>query len=358
MGVCNEVVGREAHENKIIYFGQIHNFKPMQHKKRLVVLSGAGVSAESGLQTFRDSDGLWNNYRIEEVATPGAFARDPKLVLDFYNMRRNEVAKAKPNAAHFGLVDLEKDFNVYVEYVSPRFSNANEAYKYLDIATISDVDGIITYVPRLEAYSHRIDLADEKKIPVITIDSDASSSKRQVYIGSNSYNFGKEAAKLVYESTAGIAKIAVISNEDIGNDTIEYDLKMRGFIDFLKEQPRMKIEKVYTSQMGVISAEEITQDIISNHPDVNAILTLSASDTLGSARLIVDRNRVGKIKLVGTGSSDKINDYINKGIIHSTIESDGYSMGYKSIETMININKGLYSPTYIYTQINIQKQRR
>ena len=257
-----------------------------------------------------------------------------------------------------GVRQAASDFNVYVEYVSPRFSNANEAYKYLDIATISDVDGIITYVPRLEAYSHRIDLADEKKIPVITIDSDASSSKRQVYIGSNSYNFGKEAAKLVYESTAGIAKIAVISNEDIGNDTIEYDLKMRGFIDFLKEQPRMKIEKVYTSQMGVISAEEITQDIISNHPDVNAILTLSASDTLGSARLIVDRNRVGKVKLVGTGSSDKINDYINKGIIHSTIESDGYSMGYKSIETMININKGLYSPTYIYTQINIQKKRR
>ena len=86
----------------------------MQHKKRLVVLSGAGVSAESGLQTFRDSDGLWNNYRIEEVATPGAFARDPKLVLDFYNMRRNDVAKAKPNAAHFGLAALEKHFNVNI----------------------------------------------------------------------------------------------------------------------------------------------------------------------------------------------------------------------------------------------------
>ena len=86
----------------------------MQHKKRLVVLSGAGVSAESGLQTFRDSDGLWNNYRIEEVATPGAFARDPKLVLDFYNMRRNDVAKAKPNAAHFGLAALEKNFNVNI----------------------------------------------------------------------------------------------------------------------------------------------------------------------------------------------------------------------------------------------------
>lgn len=257
-----------------------------------------------------------------------------------------------------GAKQAAKDYNVYVEYVSPRFSNAHEAYKYLDIATISDVDGIITYVPRLDSYSESIDIAYEKNIPVITIDSDATSSKRQVYIGSNSYTFGNEAAKLILEATAGNAKIAIISNEDIGKDTLEYDLKMKGFFDFLKEQPRMKIEKVYTSQMGVISAEEITQEIISNYPDINAILTLSASDTVGCARLIVDRNRVGKIKLVGTGSSDKINDYINKGIIHSTIESDGYSIGYKSIETMININKGIYSPTYIYTQINIQKQGR
>lgn len=86
----------------------------MSQKKNLVVLSGAGISAESGLQTFRDSDGLWNNYRVEEVATPGAFARDPKMVLDFYNMRRNEVAKAQPNAAHLGLAELEKDFKVNI----------------------------------------------------------------------------------------------------------------------------------------------------------------------------------------------------------------------------------------------------
>lgn len=86
----------------------------MSSQKNLVVLSGAGISAESGLQTFRDSDGLWNNYKIEEVATPGAFARDPQLVLDFYNMRRNEILKAQPNAAHLGLAELEKDFQVNI----------------------------------------------------------------------------------------------------------------------------------------------------------------------------------------------------------------------------------------------------
>lgn len=83
-------------------------------KKKLVVLTGAGISAESGLKTFRDSDGLWEGFNVEEVATPRAWRKDPELVLDFYNMRRKNVADAQPNAAHYGLAALEKDFDVHI----------------------------------------------------------------------------------------------------------------------------------------------------------------------------------------------------------------------------------------------------
>ena len=83
-------------------------------KKKLVVLTGAGVSAESGLKTFRDSDGLWEGYNIEDVATPRAWKKDPKLVLDFYNYRRKNVLDAQPNAAHYGLAELEKNFDVTI----------------------------------------------------------------------------------------------------------------------------------------------------------------------------------------------------------------------------------------------------
>ena len=84
------------------------------NRKKLVVLTGAGISAESGLRTFRDSDGLWEGYNIEDVATPRAWKKDPQLVLDFYNERRKNVKAAVPNAAHTGLAALEKDFDVYV----------------------------------------------------------------------------------------------------------------------------------------------------------------------------------------------------------------------------------------------------
>jgi NAD-dependent deacetylase len=83
-------------------------------KKKLVVLTGAGISAESGLKTFRDSDGLWEGYEVTEVATPGAWRKNPQLVLDFYNERRKNVAEANPNAAHYGLAGLEKDFDVTI----------------------------------------------------------------------------------------------------------------------------------------------------------------------------------------------------------------------------------------------------
>ena len=86
----------------------------MTAKKKLVVLTGAGISAESGLKTFRDSDGLWEGYDIEEVATPRAWKKNPQLVLDFYNYRRQNVLDAHPNPAHFGLAELEKNFDVQI----------------------------------------------------------------------------------------------------------------------------------------------------------------------------------------------------------------------------------------------------
>ena len=82
--------------------------------EKIVVLTGAGISAESGLKTFRDSDGLWEGYDVTEVATPRAWRKNPQLVLDFYNMRRRNVAEAKPNAAHFGLAELEKYYDVHI----------------------------------------------------------------------------------------------------------------------------------------------------------------------------------------------------------------------------------------------------
>lgn len=83
-------------------------------KKKLVILTGAGMSQESGIRTFRDMGGLWEEYDITEVATPEAWAQNPMLVMKFYNDRRKQLYESEPNAGHRGLADLEKDFEVHI----------------------------------------------------------------------------------------------------------------------------------------------------------------------------------------------------------------------------------------------------
>lgn len=92
--------------------------------QRIVVFTGAGISAESGLATFRDADGLWANHRIEEVCTPEALARNRAAVIEFYNRRRREMLAASPNAAHRAVAGLERDFEV--EVVTQNVDNLHE----------------------------------------------------------------------------------------------------------------------------------------------------------------------------------------------------------------------------------------
>ena len=91
-------------------------YSTKNHKvmKRVVVLTGAGISAESGISTFRDSGGLWEQYRIEDVASPEGWIRAPRLVTDFYNQRRKQLLEVSPNYGHKGLVELEKYFDVHI----------------------------------------------------------------------------------------------------------------------------------------------------------------------------------------------------------------------------------------------------
>lgn len=95
--------------------------------KRIVILTGAGISAESGLSTFRDEGGLWARHRIEDVATPEAFARDPARVQAFYNARRAQAVAAKPNAAHVALARLERDWTGAVLIVTQNVDTLHEA---------------------------------------------------------------------------------------------------------------------------------------------------------------------------------------------------------------------------------------
>ncbi|OCX53511.1 NAD-dependent protein deacylase [Mucilaginibacter sp. PPCGB 2223] len=108
-------------------------------KQKLVVLTGAGISAESGLKTFRDSDGLWEGYDINDVATPEAWERNPALVQEFYNMRRKQVLEAEPNAAHYALAKLEEKYDVTIVT-----QNIDDLHERAGSTNVVHLHGIIT----------------------------------------------------------------------------------------------------------------------------------------------------------------------------------------------------------------------
>ncbi len=100
--------------------------REMKDIRNIVVLTGAGISAESGIGTFRDKGGLWEQHRVEDVATPEAFARDPDLVLRFYDMRREHIQKAEPNAAHWALAHLDAEWSGNLLIVTQNVDDLHE----------------------------------------------------------------------------------------------------------------------------------------------------------------------------------------------------------------------------------------
>lgn len=125
-------------------------------KKNLVVLTGAGVSAESGVSTFRDSNGLWENHRVEDVASIEGWYRDPSLVLDFYNERRTQLATVKPNSAHYAIASFEEDWNVTVVT-----QNVDNLHERAGSTKIIHLHGELTKVRPENCYNDQDDFSEE-----------------------------------------------------------------------------------------------------------------------------------------------------------------------------------------------------
>jgi NAD-dependent deacetylase len=167
---------------------------------RVVIFSGAGISAESGLTTFRDGDGLWNRYKIEDVATPSAWEANPEIVLQFYNERRMQAAKAQPNAAHLAIAELEAKYEVIVIT-----QNIDDLHERAGSSNIIHVHGEITKA-RSSIDSSLIYPIDDRHIQLgDKCEKDSQLRPHVVWFGEDIQNF--EVARAAFK-TAG--KVLVI----------------------------------------------------------------------------------------------------------------------------------------------------
>lgn len=263
-----------------------------------------------------------------------------------------------------GATKAANDFNVAVEFNSPRFTNLEEELRYLNIAIASNVDGIATHVLDENSFTPVINKAVENNIPVVTVESDAKSSKRSAYIGNNNYQVGSVGGKMVADATSGNAKVAIILNGYTpGMGNVSQNLRVIGFKDAVKNY-NIDVEAVRVSEMGIFSAGEITNELITNNPQINTIFCTNPRDTLGATQMVVDLNKVGKITIVGYGNHEEIVRYIEKGVVYGSVASNPADMGYKCIKALVELRKSkrtsIYEDTGVYavTKANLDSIKK
>lgn len=229
----------------------------------------------------------------------------------------------------------------------------NDTLKYLDMAIISNVDGIITMGYDTPEFSNLIDKAFQRGIPVVTIDSDDPSSKRISFVTTNDFELGSKAGKQISQAFKGTANVAIILENPEKKKNDNSSILISGFKDAVENNNNIKIKCVKTSASGILGAKDVLQDILNNYKEVNSIICTSSNDTIGIAEQLVYYNKVGDFTVIGYDDSDEILKYVQKGVVYSTLIPDPIKIGMKSVESLINEKERGSSTSDIYTDINV-----
>lgn len=266
-----------------------------------------------------------------------------------------------------GVFEAGKVYNAAIEY-NPISSpdSIDKTVEYVNIANKSRVDGIIVNGENSNEYSDAIKSAANSGINIVVGIVESVDSNRLSYVGTNFYDFGVKAAKLISQAVykdSPINLAVILSNKGQSKtDKIvmsQSDIMMSGLTSIIESEQKINLLCTLYRNSNLLGAEDLTRNILTDHPDVDVIFCTNAKDTIAAAHVIVERNLVGKVVIVGTDISDAIKYYIKKGIIFGVLDRNGYDAGYKSIEILCGSVGGSFQssyiniPTDIYTAINI-----
>lgn len=242
-----------------------------------------------------------------------------------------------------GVERASKEFNVAVEFNGPSISNMDEQWKYLDIAIASRVDGIVTHVWDDKQAASLIDRGVGKGIPVVTIGTDAKTSKRAAFVGENTYDSGVQMGRMTVAATGDKGEVAVLTTNNQIGGRMAQELLISGIRDAVSNYPGIKIKLIEHSNL--LDLEDIIKDLITNQPDLDTIVCTTAKDTTVVAQRLIDLNRVG-YNIVGYGDSPEMVRYIDKGVVYGTVSADLEQMGYDTIRALVEIKESSRTSAY------------
>lgn len=259
-----------------------------------------------------------------------------------------------------GVERASEEFNVAVEFNWPSDASSDEQYKCLDMAIVSNVDGIVTYVWNEEETGLLIDKGMDKAIPIVTIRTDAKNSRRAAFVGVNTYSAGTEMGRMLIAASGGRGNAVVLVSNDKAGGAVVQNLMISGITDALKATPDLKLETVEYNYDNFLSLEDTIQDLIINKPGLNAIITTNEKDTTLVAQRLIDLNKVN-YSLIGYGDTPEILRYIDNGVIFGTVSADHEQMGYDAIKALVDLNEGGRTSAYftvdsqLITKTNVWK---
>lgn len=270
-----------------------------------------------------------------------------------------------------GVFEAGKVYNAAIEY-NPISSpdSIDKTVEYVNIANKSRVDGIIVNGENSNEYSDAIKSAANSGINIVVGIVESVDSNRLSYVGTNFYDFGVKAAKLISQAVYKDSPInlAVILSDESQSETdktvmSQSDIMMSGLTSIIESEQKINLLCTLYRKSDLLGAEDLTRSILTDHPTVDVIFCTNAKDTIAAAHVIVERNLVGKVVIVGTDITDEIKYYIKKGIIFGVLGRNGYNAGYKSIEILCGSVGGSFQSSYInistdiYTAINIDQKQ-
>jgi ribose transport system substrate-binding protein len=205
-----------------------------------------------------------------------------------------------------------------------------EAERYFEIALRSKADGLIMFTPRNDRVADRARKAAQSGVVFVPVGTDAPAGIHTGFIGSGSLQQGFEGGRLICEELGASARIGVILPGTGSWDVAEEPL-YRGVSSAVKSYPDAKIVAVARARPGILSGEETASAMLRGHPEVNALFCSSSRDTMGSAQVVIDMNRVGKVLIIGADETPEIRRYIDKGVIAASIVRDSRRIGQEAV---------------------------
>jgi ribose transport system substrate-binding protein len=254
-----------------------------------------------------------------------------------------------------GAIEAAKHYNVAIEFNEvSELKSQSQIVEYIHIANQSKMDGIIVAGESTDEYNAAIMEAAESGINVVVGNFDTSGSNRVAYVGTNNYEYGADAASLILQTQKMDAEVAVIlsnqSSENVSNPSNMNNGMSKGGVN-----PASTLYR--TSDL--LGAEDQIRTTLNEHPNIDVILCTNAKDTVSAAHVIIERNLVGKVAIVGTGVTREIIDYIRKGVIFGVLDRNGYRAGYQSVRVLYESMGDTFKTNYMdintstYTADNI-----